>query len=224
MNKEHIYFPFLDNGMGLSRTSWAMAMCDACLTILRDFKVTMEGISYPYPDGAMNIATDHFMETEAQSMVVIDTDVIFSLQDLACLLSHGDEPFVAGLYPKKVPGLVFPACPIEGQEHVFADDGRPFLREIACVARGFVKIHRSVFEAMKPHCVTDIHVATGKPLTAYWKGLHGGHSEDFDFCNRYRAIGGRIMLDTRICAKHEGSAVYPIPGTYPEPNSKEEAA
>lgn len=53
----------------------------------------------------------------------------------------------------------------------------------------------------------------GKPIVEFWKTMPGGHSEDFDFCDRWRALGGKILVDQRITAQHEGSVVYPISGT-----------
>src|SRR5580700_2342095 len=120
----HLFFPVLDNGMGLSQTQWGISMFDAGLTVLRNHRVSHLSISYPYPDGACNIATAEFLKSPCDAMVIIDTDVIFSPEDLGYLLSHEEEPFVAGLYPKKQPGLNFPASPLPGQEHVFANDGR----------------------------------------------------------------------------------------------------
>lgn len=176
-------------------------------------KVVVEGISYPYPDGAQNIASASFMESGCERMVVIDTDEVFTPNDVAMLLSH-DVPLVSGIYPLKRPGLEFPIVPLESDPNPFAEDGRVDLREVARCARGFLNVHRSVFELMQPHVEKYVCPEKGTEEFLYWKNLPGGHSEDFAFCDLYRKLGGKVMVDHRIRVKHEGSCSYPIPGTY----------
>ena len=195
--------------MGMSRTSWAFSMIMA----LSARAFSMQGFSYPYPDGAMNIATGEFLEGGFDEMIVIDTDIKFERRDLDNLLSH-DVPLVFGLYPKKQPGLTYPVQTLEGEENPFTDDGRGDLREVARCARGFMRVKREVFDQLKPIVPTYIDAMTGKTESAYWRPLPGGHSEDFQFCDDYRSIGGRVLVDRRICTQHEGSATYPIPGTF----------
>lgn len=209
-----IFLPIIDNGMGLSRTSWAFSLAVACLGVLSKHEVTLQSISYPYPDGAMNLATASFLESGCDEMLVIDTDVVFSDKLIERLLSH-DEPLVFGLYPKKVVGLNFPMEPLDGDEFPFStSDGRPVLREFKRVARGFMRVNRSVFEALKPHVPFEHSDIYGKESYTFWKVMPGGHSEDYAFCDLYRSIGGKVMVDISCCAQHEGSVVYPIPGTY----------
>lgn len=207
-----IFLPLIDNGMGLSRTSWAFSMIHASLSVLRNYKVDLQSVSFPYPDGAMNLASQLFLESDAEEMIVIDTDIKFEPNHLEWLLSH-DEPLVFGLYPKKKIGLEFPVVSLDGSDNPFAGDG-PELREVARCARGFMRAHRDVFERLKPFVECIECPQTNKPQWQFWKCLTGGHSEDFAFCDLYRLHGGRIMVDHRICAQHEGSVVYPIPGTF----------
>lgn len=210
---ESLYFPIIDNGGGNSRTAWGISMFMLGMSgALADRKVIVEGISYPYPDGSVNIATASFMEKGLDRMIIIDTDEVFTSDDVRNLLAH-DLPFVSGIYPKKIPGLEFPVVPI-GEDNPFADDGRPSLREVARCARGFSNIHRGVFEAMQPHVEKYIAPETGKEEYDYWRHLPGGHSEDFAFCDLWRKIGGKVWIDISIRVKHEGSCSYPIAGTY----------
>lgn len=198
--------------MGLSRTSWAISLASACMSVLRNYDVSFQAISYPYPEGALQIATQLFRESGADEMVKIDTDVKFESIHLEMLLSH-DEPLVFGLYPKKKPGLEFPIEALDENKTPFAGDG-PLLVEVARCAGGFMRVHRSVFDLLEPfvECITCAE--TKRPQWQFWKSLPGGHSEDYAFCDLYRMHGGRILVDKRICTQHEGSAVYPIKGTY----------
>lgn len=211
-----LFLPIIDNGMGLSRTSWATCLAAACLGPLRKYDVILQPLSYPYPDGAMNIATNDFLASDADEMVVIDTDVIFEPRHLAFLLEH-DVPLVFGLYPKKELGLTFP-CEWLGEENPFSISATSAaeapLVEVKRVARGFMRVHRSVFEALAPHVPSYTDAQTGKAFKQFWKTLLGGHSEDFNFCDLCHEFGVKVLVDQRIAAQHEGSAVYPIPGTF----------
>jgi len=206
MTTSRLFFPIIDNGMGLSQTAWAMSMIAA----LSGRAFSVQAISYPYPDGAMNVATADFLDGPFDEMVVIDTDVIFTREHLDMLLSH-DVPLVFGLYPKKKPGLEWPVCSLDG-ENPFG--GAEPLVEVECCARGFMRVRREVFESLRDSVGTYVDAQTRKMNHEFWKCLPGGHSEDFQFCRLYRSIGGRVLVDQRIIAQHAGSAVYPIPGTF----------
>jgi hypothetical protein len=174
--------------------------------VLNEHEITVESLSYPYPAAAMTMATELFMKLDADRMLVIDTDVIFEPRHVAMLLSH-DVPFVAGIYPKKVPGLEFPMMPLDPSDSptdIFSDDpnAKPLV-EVAAIARGFSLIKREVFEA----------------VGSTWNNMPDGSSEDFELCQRMRAAGIKVLVDQRVTLKHEGSAVYPIPGTF-EPDNE----
>jgi len=193
-----------------------MSLAAACHTVLRDHDLTLCGISYPYPDGAMNIATAKFLKSDCEEMLLIDTDIIFSPKHVAWLLEH-DEPLVFGAYPKKLPGLTFPMEWL-GEKSPFSNDwqaeGESPLVEVKRTARGFMRAHRSVFERMADSVPLVENFVSGDGMREFWKNQPGGHSEDFNFCDRWRALGGRILVDQRITTQHEGTAVYPLPGTF----------
>lgn len=165
----------------------------------------------------MNIAAAEFERTDCEEMILIDTDVIFLPKHLGYLLEH-KEPLVFGGYPKKVPGLYFPR-ELLSEENPFAQN--PFaegvnpLVEVKATARGFMRLHRSVLERMADSVPLVPFFKTGEGvMREYWKNRPGGHSDDYAFCDQWRALGGRVLIDQRITAQHEGSAVYPIPGTF----------
>jgi len=211
--KESIYAPVIDNGSGNSRSAWGLSMFMLGMSpVMQGRKVVVEGISFPYPCGAMNIATASFLESGCDRMLTIDTDEVFKPSDVEMLLSH-NEPFVNGIYPKKKPGLEFPIVPIDG-DNPFTEDGRPPLREVARCARGFSSIHRDVFESMKPHVECYECPQTNKREYQFWKTLPGGHSEDFAFCDLWRKLGGKVLVDISVRVIHEGIISFPIAGTY----------
>lgn len=217
MSRKILFFPVIDNGMGLSSTLWSMSFAEACLGPLREYDVILRHLSYPYCSGALNIATNEFLLTGAEEMVTIDTDIVYPPQHLKWLLEH-EEPIVFGLYPQKVPGLVFPLELLDTTKDPFAKDVHTLdvtpLVEVKRIARGFSRIHRSVFEKLAPMVPEYRCEQTGRMHKEFWKYLPGGHSEDFAFCDQWRAAGGKILLDQRISTQHDGRALYPIPGTY----------
>jgi len=176
-------------------------------------KATVDSFSYPYPDGAMQLATNAFLDSGHDRMIVIDTDEKFTPDCVRLLLSH-DLPFISGVYPKKRPGLEFPVIPLDSDPTPFAEDGRPYPREVARCARGFLNVHRTVFEMLAQHVPKYFCEETQTERNLFWQGLPGGHSEDYAFCDLYRKHGGKILVDPRIAVLHEGSCSYPIPGTY----------
>jgi len=194
-------YPIIDNGMGLSVTAWAVSMLHA-----------VEGdpvfchISTPYCGYAMDIATQQFMQSDCDEMILIDTDLVFTPEHLACLLQH-DEPLVFGLYSKRTVKFEAPLVTLPGNENPATAPG--VLWEVAKTARGFMRAHRSVFETMRPH-VPVLKGTEFGDLPNYWPTQPDGTSEDFAFCARWRELGGRILIDKRILVQHVGQARFPI--------------
>ena len=196
-----LFFPIIDNGMGLSVTAWAVSM----LAGTRGERLFCH-VSSPYCGYAMDVATHHFLTSAADEMILIDTDLIFSPWDVRHLLEH-DEPLVFGVYPKRKVEFDLPM-------EALPDNPRPFdqpgpLCEVAKTARGFMRVHRSVFEKMKPHVRKVEHSEFG-PFYNFWPLSPDGTSEDYAFCAKWRELGGKVLVDKRILVKHAGQVQYPI--------------
>lgn len=201
MNPKPTFYPIIDNGMGLSVTGWAVSMMAA----LQGQSVFCH-LSTPYPGYAMDIATKQFLESDCDEMIVIDTDLVFKPQDLAHLREH-DEPLVFGLYSKRTVKFDPPVVPIVGQENPALQPG--VLWEVQKTARGFMRVHRSVFETMRPHVKLMENTEFGS-MHCYWPTSYDGTSEDFAFCAKWRELGGRVLIDKRVFVGHVGQAKFPI--------------
>lgn len=201
MTTKPTFYPIIDNGMGLSVTGWAVSMMAA----LQGQSVFCH-LSTPYPGYAMDIATKQFLESDCEEMIVIDTDLVFKPQDLARLREH-DEPLVFGLYSKRTVKFDPPVVPIVGQENPALQPG--ILWEVQKTARGFMRVHRSVFETMRPHVKLMENTEFG-PMHCYWPTSYDGTSEDFAFCAKWRELGGRVLIDKRVFVGHVGQAKFPI--------------
>jgi hypothetical protein len=212
-----LFFPILDNGGGTARIGWAVSMIAAAASVLRKYDLLIESMAFPYPDGNANIATQYFMESDCDELIFIDIDVVFKPEHLAMLLSH-DVPFVAGIYPKKKLGLEFPVVLLDETDprEAFRLNGSNPLVEVECAARGFYRIKREVFEVLRKHPDVPYYhcIETKRMQHEYWRNAIGGYSDDFNFCRRWREMGGKVWVDKRCLLEHAGNINYPVKGSY----------
>jgi hypothetical protein len=159
-------------------------------------------------------------------MLFLDSDLMFSVDDVVRLYDLGRRMgpgIYAGVYPLKQvkPKIVFNA----------AKGKRPDAEgvcEVREAGTGFMLIHRNVFEQMQEKFRDEIEyladtgdlqnpretrydfftVGVRMDPVAGWKRFL---SEDWYFCQRWREIGGKVIMHTGIEAKHIGTAVYPLP-------------
>ncbi len=211
--KEKLFFPFMHDAGKSATGGHHFSMVHAALTVLKHRDCFIGSFQHPCPATNGNMATHYFLESNCDRMVIIDLDIMFDPAQLEMLLSH-DVPIVAGVYPKKQLGLHLNMQAIHRLD--FADepsaDGVEPLVEVEWTARGFMAIRREVFEKMEHE--SPIFDMDGMLAREYWRALPGGHSEDKEFCQHWRKLGGKVLVDQRICVRHEGTVVYPIPGTY----------
>jgi len=200
MNK--IFLPLIDNGTGIVKARYAYS----ALAGLSGRGLAMARFSQPYPTRALNMATSAFLSTDCDEMLVIDCDIGFNRSDVDMLLSH-DVPLVYGIYPKKT-------LPLEWCLATLTDES-PFggpepLCEVRRAGRGFMRVHRSVFEKMKP--LVPSYTNHGGEEWQFW---HEGcdndgewRSEDWWFCDNWRKLGGKVLVDQRIVLTHVGDFAY----------------
>lgn len=157
-------------------------------------------------------------------LLFIDTDLQFNPADVQTLYEVAKKrgPNVyAGTYPIKTlkPKVVFNAMP----------DCKPDadgVLEVRETGTGFMLIHRKVFEQMIEKFRDEIEFYSDQgdagaekvvkhdffsvgvrrdPILGYKRFL----SEDWYFCQRWREIGGKVFLHTRLQANHIGTFTYP---------------
>jgi hypothetical protein len=157
-------------------------------------------------------------------MLFIDTDLVFqpvAIQTLYELGVRSGPGIYAGTYPLKQlkPKVVFNNLPGKAP----GPDGTVEVRE---AGTGFMLIHREVFEKMKEAFaeemafIVDKGDKPGPDETGYDYFSVGVRmdkemkrkrflSEDWYFCQRWREIGGKVILHTKIQCGHIGNFVYP---------------
>lgn len=159
-----------------------------------------------YIDLARNALAAEFLASDASHLLFIDADVGFPAEALTRLVV-AQKPFIAGLYPKK---SLEPAWPVEFDTDYIASDPETGLVEAAGVPTGFLLLHRSVFEVMHPSMQSYVD-HNGESRHAYFQcEIHGGRwwGEDFTFCRRWRALGGRIWFAPSLVLQHVGTHTY----------------
>lgn len=139
----------------------------------------------------------------------IDADMGFSPDDVELLRAH-ERPIVGGLYARRGAGGLACQFPAATREITCGIGGG--LVEATFVGAGFLLTRREVYERMQsqmklPECV-DLADRSLVPYFMPSVSPDGrGHwylSEDFAFCDRARACGFSIWVDTRIRLWHLG--------------------
>jgi predicted O-methyltransferase YrrM len=149
-------------------------------------------------DDARNSIVRDFLESDCTELVFLDADVTWEPSALVQLCSR-DCDIVGGVYPYRREGSDnMPVRLMDGGE---VRDG---LREVEGLPTGFMKIKRRVFEAMsdRPWYFDKIY-----PTRMYFdrpdpdeNGTRWGG--DIDFCNRWRAMGGKLYADEELRLGH----------------------
>lgn len=188
--------------------------------ISRVRNVHLSAFLYDYPE------CDYFMslDSDIEMLNVYDSNNIFSK-----LVSHNLD-FVGGLYAIKRPGpLACSSIAASGNIPAF-DSG---LEEMKWMSTGCWCLKRSAIEKMVeayPELMYDgDDNATGKKICGLYipmlYDLQKGDfpeqqnvklpfkkylSEDWSFCQRWKAIGGKLYADTSIVLKHIGKIDYAL--------------
>lgn len=173
-----------------------------------------------------NTLTADFLASDATHLLFIDSDLVFSGDHIARLVSHG-EPIVGGFYPKKKDGKLEWVC---NSKLDFPPPDKRGLQELRYIGTGFLMVEREVFYKMIEHSPDMRYDAdgSGRAEHDFWRvGVHQAEdgarrylSEDWYFCQRALDLGISIFMDTRVVLKHIGQITYPLENPFarePEP-------
>lgn len=175
---------------------------------------------------ARNSLTAEFLKSDFTDMIFIDSDLVFSPEQIGRLMSH-DVDVVAGFYPKKQDGnLRWVVNAIGGEK----PDERG-LQSVRFMGTGFMRVRRRVFEMMiekygdltaftPDHLPGETqHDLWPAGVCKYEDGSRRYLSEDWYFCQRWLDMGGKVYGDTGIVLKHIGQAIYPLLHQIPQISS-----
>lgn len=160
-----------------------------------------------------SVGATHFLEQgSGDVLIMVDHDIGWEAGDLehltrVCLDMEG---VVGGVFPKRGFGLGVPIRFGDYGSYRIPDD-----RVVECqyVATGLIAIHRRVLEAMRDTLPLTVHghyPFFEAPTITHENGRVENLSEDYDFCNKARALGFRIWADLKPQLTHHGSHLYSI--------------
>jgi len=157
---------------------------------------------------ARNKVVHKFLQTEYDYLLFIDSDIIYTPQDII-KLRNNEKPICGGVYfKKKLP--YSPVCNRSMEQH-------DHMHKMMETGTGFLMIHREVFESImkaepEHFYKNDSDEESGDYYDFFRVGVVDGRylSEDYYFCHLARKHGYDIWLDTSIYVKHIGRATYPF--------------
>lgn len=151
-----------------------------------------------------------FLESDGTHLLFLDND-IFGLPEFVDRLIEADKDIVCGLYPKKQASLDFVMNGLPDER--INEKG---LLKVKHAGTGFMMVRRRVLEEMIAKLPEIAYGGDPSPETRRWDffpmhAVEGRYdSEDWFFCNRARALGFDVWVDTHIQLRHVGKIVYPL--------------
>lgn len=165
---------------------------------------------------ARNEIVAHFLASDATDLVFIDADVAWEPGALVKLAGYPVD-VVAGVYRGRADPETY--CIRWAQEHQQLISNRETgLLEVEAVPAGFLRISRTAAErvtrAYPDVCYPNPNQAdkTAPPIICGMfdqlrqDGVRYG--EDFSFCLRWRALGGKVWIDPRLTLHHIGNKTF----------------
>lgn len=171
-----------------------------------------------------NTLTAEFLRSDCTHLLFIDSDLIFSAEHIARLLTR-NVSVVGGFYPKKQDGKLEWVINTLPNHPPVRPDG---LQSVRYVGTGFLCVERSVFVAMaEKYPEIAYREDYGDRLVAhdFWPmGVYRKNasdegrylSEDWYFCQRWLDMGGEVFADTVTVLKHIGPIIFPLQSQEPE--------
>lgn len=151
------------------------------------------------------------LEGDWTHLLFIDADIEFKPQDVVRLLA-ADKDLIVGAYRKKNERGEFAISFLPDADVHLDQCPTTGAVKIARAGTGFMLIRRTVFEQLRD-AMPELHytdysaISDPRPMVAFFEHiLMDGRrwSEDYTFCERWRAIGGDIWLDPIIQLGHWG--------------------
>lgn len=160
-----------------------------------------------------NILTHEFLGSDADKLLMIDSDILFTPEHVKRIVSH-EEPLVGGLYAKKEKDGRVCCERLPDIDPVPDERG---LIPLHYVGTGFMCATRELLNLMIKRYpeIMYLEEGTSKKMHDFWTvGVHEGLrrylTEDWWFCQRTIDLGFRVWGDSQVMLQHEGRAIYPL--------------
>jgi hypothetical protein len=157
-----------------------------------------------FPPRARNHLVQNFLDSDSSDMVFWDADIATTPGAFTALLSH-DVDVVGGVYRLRQEPERYPVRPLPGG--ALEEDPATGLIEVEGIATGFLRISRAAILrtiAHFPDLWADERGRKVPWLFDYEIREHKFWSEDYVFCARFRAAGGRVFADPALAFVHTG--------------------
>ncbi len=183
---------------------------ESILGCLGEFRLIVNGAEGgPLISRARNMLLERFLSTEADYLLMADTDVVFTANDVRLLL-EARKPIVGALYYGILggnPESTFPVAltyqGLEGKPGKVLqslDKAPRHLCRVGAVGMGLTLIRRDVVEALEPSSTLN------KPFAErVYDGRH--HGEDAVFCLEAKKAGFDTWLEPKARVGHIKSIV-----------------
>ena len=162
---------------------------------------------------ARNGLVADFLESDADSMLFIDADVVVNADAILRLFALSlDKDITAGIYPRRGSDRKFFLDYHLDDKGALEFDANGLLR-ISRIGTGFMMIQRHVLETMvakHPEWAYDNNVANRTEHAIFDLAIVNGeyYGEDYLFCDRAAADGFTVFLDPSISLPHVGSEKF----------------
>jgi hypothetical protein len=154
-----------------------------------------------HPAMGRNQLANDFMNSDADRLVFLDSDVTFTPGSLVKIARHPVD-FVGGAYRFKLEEESYPVGWLDTPQ-LWADSHG--LLEVATLPGGFLSLSRMVFQVLKAAHPEREYEHFGRTAHCYFQmPFHNGHlyGEDSFFCKEWRDAGGKVLLDPELSLTH----------------------
>lgn len=175
------------------------AWMESLISCLPEFRLIVQGAEGgPLISRARNMILEKFLQTDADYLLMTDTDVVFEPRDVRFLL-EARKPIVGALYYGILghnPTSTFPvALTYQSGLLQSLDQAPKRLTRVDAVGMGLTLIERRVVEALKPDSSQNVPFAE-----MVINGRH--HGEDATFCIRAKEVGFDTWLQPKARVGH----------------------
>lgn len=151
-------------------------------------------------------------QKDSTHLMFIDSDISWEPWHLLVLLNRQVD-VIGGLYPTKSIPIRWVVNTFEG-----ADQGEEGLHEVSRVGSGFLLVKRDVFSTLDKHPEVvsfkneqEADQSTQNNLRTYFNPSVKNEllvNDDWNFCDNWRSMGGKIYVDKRVMLAHRGNFSY----------------
>jgi hypothetical protein len=166
---------------------------------------------------ARDVLVSRFWESGLTDMLFVDSDISFEPETFIKIMSHPVE-LVGGAYRGRGDRDDYAVSPLPEGINIHYPSG---IAEVRGIATGFLRITRAAVERLikwmpEDHWYSDEGTAPGLKIRHFFDFTFDPkeppgmrlRGEDYVFCDRFRAAGGKVWADCEVKLHHEGRQIW----------------